>query len=73
MDFLIYVLEDTQETAQFDVIKTRQSYYRNLSFLSSQLTGGAVLDQVSPDVFVVSSKADDKFIDFCSDSSMDLS
>jgi DNA mismatch repair protein MSH5 len=31
-----------------------------------------VLDQVSPDVFLVSSKADDKFIDLCSDSSMDF-
>jgi hypothetical protein len=30
----------------------------------------AVLDQVSPDVFLVSSKADDRFIDLCSDSSM---
>ncbi|KAH9980113.1 DNA mismatch repair protein MutS [Lactifluus volemus] len=49
VNFLIYVLEDTQETAHFDVTKT-------------------LLDQVSPDVFLVSSKADDKFIDLCSDS-----
>ncbi|KAH9080364.1 DNA mismatch repair protein MutS [Lactarius deliciosus] len=49
VDFLIYVLEDTQETTQFDVART-------------------LLDQVSPDVFLASSKADDKFIDLCSDS-----
>ncbi|KAI9443370.1 muts domain V-domain-containing protein [Lactarius indigo] len=49
VDFLIYVLEDTQETTQFDVART-------------------LLDQVSPDVCLVSSKADDKFIDLCSDS-----
>ncbi|KAI9464933.1 DNA mismatch repair protein MutS [Lactarius psammicola] len=48
-DFLIYVLEDTQETAQFDVTRT-------------------LLDQVSPDVFLANSKADDKFIDLCGDS-----
>ncbi|KAH9002749.1 DNA mismatch repair protein MutS [Lactarius hatsudake] len=49
VDFLIYVLEDTQETPQFDVART-------------------LLDQVSPDVFLASSKADDKFIDLCGDS-----
>ncbi|KAH8998418.1 muts domain V-domain-containing protein [Lactarius akahatsu] len=49
VDFIIYVLEDTQETTQFDVART-------------------LLDQVSPDVFLASSKADDKFIDLCSDS-----
>ena len=32
----------------------------------------AVLEQVSPDVFLVSSKADDRFIDLCSDSSTNL-
>lgn len=31
-----------------------------------------VLDQVSPDIFLVSSKADDRFIDLCSDSSTNL-
>ncbi|KAI0304271.1 muts domain V-domain-containing protein, partial [Multifurca ochricompacta] len=46
---LIYVLEDTQESARFDLTKT-------------------ILNQVSPDVFLVSSKADDRFIDLCSDS-----
>ncbi|KAI0246737.1 DNA mismatch repair protein MutS [Lactifluus subvellereus] len=49
VNFLIYVLEDTQETEHFDVTRT-------------------LLDQVSPDVFLVSTKADDKFIDLCSDS-----
>ena len=44
-----------------------------LIFLKS--AGGfaaAVLDQVFPDVFLVSSKADDRFIDLCCDSSMNL-
>ncbi|KAI0297721.1 hypothetical protein BC826DRAFT_1000939 [Russula brevipes] len=48
VDFIIYVLEDTQETPRFDVTRT-------------------LLDQVSPDVLLVSSKADDRFIDLCSD------
>ncbi|KAI9508899.1 DNA mismatch repair protein MutS [Russula earlei] len=46
VNFLIYVLEDTQETAGFDVTRM-------------------LLDQVSPDIFLVSSKADDRFIDLC--------
>ncbi|KAF8476686.1 DNA mismatch repair protein MutS [Russula ochroleuca] len=46
VNFLIYVLEDTQETPQFDVTRT-------------------LLDQVFPDIFLVSSKADDRFIDLC--------
>jgi DNA mismatch repair protein MSH5 len=29
VNFLIYVLEDTQETAHFDVTKTRQSYKKD--------------------------------------------
>lgn len=33
MNFLIYVLEDTQETAQFDVTRTRQFYNGILGFL----------------------------------------
>ena len=44
-----------------------------LIFLKS--AGGfaaAVLDQVFPDVFLVSSKADDRFIDLCCDSSTNL-
>ncbi|KAI0276495.1 DNA mismatch repair protein MutS [Russula aff. rugulosa BPL654] len=46
VNFLIYVLEDTQETSHFDVIRT-------------------LLDQVTPDICLVSSKADDRFIDLC--------
>jgi len=50
--------------------------YRFLSFLiCAQLAAAlarAVLDQVTPDVCLVSSKADDRFIDLCSDSSMNF-
>jgi hypothetical protein len=34
VNFLIYVLEDTPETTHFNVIKTRQSYKKILSFLT---------------------------------------
>jgi len=46
-----------------------------LIMMFAQLPAGrsrAVLDQVSPDVFLVSSKADDRFIDLCSDSGTNL-
>jgi hypothetical protein len=74
VDFLIYVLEDTQETSHFDVTRTRQFYNGILEFLifSQPAVRAAVLDQVTPDICLVSSKADDRFIDLCSDSSTNL-
>ena len=41
-------------------------------FLALAALARPVLDQVTPDVFLVSSKADDRFIDLCSGSSMDF-
>ena len=65
------MLEDTQETAGFHVTRTRQSY-KIFGFLIIQTASGTVLDQVSPDIFLTSSKADDKFMDLCGDLSMDF-
>jgi DNA mismatch repair protein MSH5 len=60
MKRVLYVLEDTQETTRFDLIRMCKLFTESRFFL---LNDFAVLEQVNPDLVLTSSKADDAFID----------
>ena len=66
---ILHVLEDTQETGHFDLTRMCEFEVNSPSRLPCGSSSSPVLEQVSPDYALTSSKSDDEFIDTMRDHS----
>ena len=70
MQCKIFVLEDTEERAPYDLMTIRSvSPCRSLAYICAKDVCYLVLEQASPDIVLTSSRAEDDFIDVLRDHS----